>query len=95
MFTFGSNQNEPTKEGSSKPAAADWTQLIQQCDQRTEAPQKGGTSSLYDRCNVVVSKLQDDNAKDFVKALVFLSTRSNVSAAENQGCRRTGFSEGL
>lgn len=72
MFTFGSNQDAVPKEGPSKPAAADWTQLVQ----RSEPPQKIEKASVYDCCSAVVSSLREEDAKELVKALVFLTSRS-------------------
>lgn len=72
MFTFGSNQDAAPKEDPSKPAAANWTQLVQ----IDEPPQKIEKTSVYDCCNTVVSSLHDEDAKELVKALVFLTSRS-------------------
>jgi len=72
MFTFGSNQDAVPEDALSKPAAADWTQLVQS----SEPAQKIGKASVYDCCNAVVSSLRDEDAKELVKALVFLTSRS-------------------
>lgn len=72
MFTFGSNHDAAPKEVPSKPAAANWTQLVQ----NSKPPQKIEKASLYDCCNAVVSNLRDEDAKELVKALVFLTSRS-------------------
>ena len=72
MFTFGSNQSDAPEKVASKPAAADWTQLII----NNKPIRENEKETVYDQCNAVLLNLQDRDAKDFVKALVFLTSRS-------------------
>lgn len=74
MFTFGCNQGDAPEKVASKPAAADWTQLVRNNTQLCKESEK---ETVYDQCNAVLSNLQDKDAKDFVKALVFLTTRDS------------------
>ena len=76
MFTFGSKQDEgdTSKEALPKPAAAAWSQLVMSDKPKKKAE---GEQSVYDRCSAVTAGLQNEDAKDLLKALVFLTSRSD------------------
>lgn len=72
MFAFGTDQNALPK--NTPPPAADWMQLVQ--SDKTKAPLETAVSP-YDRCNEIASQLKDTDAKELLKAMVFLTSRSN------------------
>ncbi len=82
MFTFGSKQDkgdEPKESNEANealpgPPAAAWAQLVlsDKPTQKTE-----GDKSVYDQCSAISAGLQDDEAKDLLKALVFLTSLSD------------------
>lgn len=77
MFTFGSkqeNDDAPKEALPPKPPAAAWAQLVMSDKPAKKAE---GKKSVYDRCNAVAAGLQNDDAKDLLKALVFLTSRSD------------------
>lgn len=84
MFAFGSNGSKEPEDSRQKatPPAADWTQLVQN-DQNKASSQSvvssevSSEASPYHRCNEIASRLEDPGAKDLLKALVFLTSRSN------------------
>lgn len=74
MFTFGSTQDEKDARKEA-PAAAAWSQLVmsdEPAKKKSEAER-----SVYDRCSAITAGLRDEDAKDLLKALVFLTSRSN------------------
>ena len=79
MFTFGSKQDAddaPKEPPLPKPATVAWSQLVMGGKPTTNA-KPVGEATLFDRCNTVVAGLQEGDAKDLVKALVFLTSRSD------------------